>query len=241
MRVRNRIFTSLLELNAALKEHLILFNERRHRVFGKSRAAMFETEREHLMALPKDQYQVSTFSKAKLSRDCHLIFDRNFYSAPHRLRGLALDVWATESAVEIYHELERVAFHSRSKTSHKFKTDPLHYPPAHQAYLEEDILKSKAWAASIGPEASKLITGLLSGPYPLRHLRRAQSVLQLSSKYSKALLEQAAVAANRFNQTSASYVERVIKQNAKPFAERGGEPIKRGENPNLRGLERILH
>lgn len=241
MRVRNRIFTSLLELNAALKEHLVLFNDRRHRVFGKSRAVMFEAEREHLMALPKDQYQVSTFAKAKLSRDCHLIFDRNFYSAPHVLRGLALDVWATESAVEIYHELERVAFHPRSKTNHKFKTDPLHYPPEHQAYLEEDILKSKAWAAGVGPEASKLITGLLSGPYPLRHLRRAQSVLQLSSKYSKVLLEQAAAAANRFNQTSACYIERVIKQNAKPFVERGGEPIKRGENPNLRGLERILH
>ncbi len=241
MRVRNRVFTSLLELNAALREHLVLFNERRHRVFGKSRAAMFEAEREHLMPLPKDQYQVSTYSKAKLSRDCHLIFDRNFYSAPHLLRGLALDVWATESSVEIYHELERVAYHPRSKTHHKFKTDPLHYPPAHQAYLEEDVLKSKSWAAAVGPETSKLITGLLSGPYPLRQLRRAQSVLQLSSKYSKALLEQATLAANRFNQTSSGYIERVIRQNAKPFAERGGESIKRGENPNLRGLERILH
>ncbi len=242
MRVRNRVFTSLLELNACLKEHLALFNGRRHRVFGKSRAEMFEVEREHLMPLPKDIYQVNTHSTAKLSRDCHLIFDHNFYSAPHRLRGLVLDVWATEAAVEIYHQAERVAFHSRSKTYGKFLTTPAHYPPGHQAYLEEDITKLKAWAEITGQETAKLIGELLSGPYPLRHLRRAQTVLSLSTKYSKAQLEAAAKVANRFNQKSSQYIERVIKQSKTLSAlERGGKSIQREFNPHLRGTDEIIH
>lgn len=241
MLVRNRVFTSLLELNSVLREHLIAFNQRRHRVFGQSRAAMFESERGHLMPLPKDGYLVSTHTTAMLSRDCHLIFDRNFYSSPHMLRGLVLDVWATENAVEIYHELERVAFHPRSKTNSKFVTETSHYPEAHQAFLEEDIQKSITWSRAVGAETTKIIEGLLSGPYPLRQLRRSQAILQLSRKYSKALLEMAATTANRFNQTGTNYIERVIKQKTKPFAEKGAEPIKRGENPNLRGLNKILH
>jgi transposase len=241
MRVRNRTFTSLLELNACLREHLALFNQKQHRIFRKTRAEMFEAERDSLMPLPKDRYQVSTHSTAKLSRDCHLIFDRNFYSAPHRLRGLALDIWATESAVEIYHKAERVAFHARSKTESKFVTDSSHYPPEHQAYLEEDVVKSKAWAKHVGPETATLIETLLSGPFPLRYLRRAQSILALSRKYSKERLEQGAKTANRFNQTTASYVERVIKQNSRSSAWKGGEPIKRAYNPYLRGVNRIVH
>jgi len=242
MVVRNRVFTSLLELNACLREHLVLFNARRHRVFGKSRAEMFVSEREHLMPLPKDIYQVATHATAKLSRDCHLIFDHNFYSSPHRLRGLVLDVWVTETAVEIYHMAERVAFHPRSKTYGKFLTTPEHYPPAHQAYLEEDIIKVKAWAESTGPEAAKLIGELLFGPYPLRHLRRAQTILRLSTKYSKAQLEAATTVANRFNQRTSQYIERVIKQsNALSALERGGKTIQREFNPHLRGTEKILH
>ena len=241
MRVRNRVFTSLIELNAFLREHLVLFNQKRHRVFGKSRAEMFETEKTHLMPLPKDRYQVSTHSKAKLSRDCHLIFDRNFYSAPYQFCGLELDVWANENSVEIYHLAERKAFHPRSKTTNKFVTESAHYPPEHQAYLEEDLVKSKAWAEIVGPETSKLISDLLSGPYPLRYLRRSQSILQLSRKYSKPGLEQAITIANHFHQRTAQYIERVMKQNAKPSFERGGEPIKRALNPHLRGIDEIIH
>lgn len=241
MVVRKRVFTSLLELNAVLKEHLVLFNQRRHRVFGKARAEMFEAEREHLMPLPKDRYQVSTHSRAKLSRDCHLIFEQNYYSSPHGLRGLELDIWATENSVEVYHGLERVAFHPRSKTHNKFVTETNHYPLAHQAYLEEDIIKSKEWAATVGPATSQLIGELLSGSYPLRHLRRSQAILHLSTKYSKTALDAAVVTANRFNQKTTGYIERVIKQNAGPSNGIGGKPIERAYNPHLRGLNRILH
>jgi hypothetical protein len=240
MRVRNRTFTSLIELNACLKEHLVIFNQKRHRIFGRTRAEMFEDERAHLMALPKDQYQVSTHAKAKLSRDCHLVFEKNYYSAPHALRGLELDVWASDKSVEIYHQGERVSFHPRYKGHGKYVTTAAHYPPEHQAYLEEDILNLKNWAENIGPFTKALVTDLLSGPYPLRYLRRAQSVLHLSRKYSKADLEAGVQVAAHFNQKTTQYIERVMKQKNQKMA-RGGESISREFNPNLRGLDEILH
>jgi transposase len=245
MRVRNRTFTSLVELNQCLKEHLELFNARNHRTFNRTRKEMFEeSERAHLLDLPKDAYLVQTFSRAKLSRDCHLVFDYNFYSAPHTLRGLELEIWATSQTIEIYNGLDRVAVHKRYRSHGKFVTDPKHYPSAHQAYLEEDVERARQWATSVGTECAKLVEDLLSCAHPLQHLRRVQGILALSRKYSKAQLEQATAVANRFNNRTIPYLERVILNLGGERVkrdEKGGEPIKREFNPNLRGLDEILH
>jgi hypothetical protein len=91
----------------------------------------------------------------------------------------------------------------------KFVTDPSHYPPEHQAYLEEDIIKLKRWSESIGPEAAGLVSELLGDKYPLRHLKRCQAILALSRTYSASRLERAV--ANRFNNKNLQYIERVIK------------------------------
>ena len=243
MVVRHRKFTSLIELNLCLKEHLVIFHKKVHRVFKRTRLEMFESEKEHLIALPESSYLVQTHMKALLSRDCHITFDYNFYSAPNILRGLYLDVWSTENSVEIYHDLERVAFHARSKTTGKFTTENAHYPPEHQAYLEEDLIKLKSWSAAVGMETEKLIGELLSGNYPLRHMRRAQGILGLSQKYSKNSLEDAAKNANRFNQKTIQYLERVMKKNQVSYTRTGtgGEEIERGFNPHLRGTDKIFH
>lgn len=240
MCVRNRTFTSLIELNKCLEEYLKNFNKKIHRIFGMSREQMFESERPHLLPLPTNDYQVSTYTKATLSRDCHLRFDQNHYSAPHTLRGLDLEVWATATSVEIYHENNRVAFHGRSKTTHKFITDPKHYPPGHQAYAEEDVIKLKSWAVSVGIETSKLVEELFSGPYPLKHFRRIQGILALSTKYSKAKLEAATTIANKYDQKNIQYLERVIKNNQHGVQTKGEIKIVREPNPNLRGVDNIL-
>jgi hypothetical protein len=240
MCVRNRTFTSLIELNNCLKDYLTSFNKKTHRVFGKSREEMFESERPHLLSLPANDYEVSTFSRAKLSRDCHLHFDHNYYSAPHQHRGLDLEVWATATSVEIYHEDNRVAFHGRCKTTHKFITDPKHYPPGHQVYAEEDIIKLKAWASSIGLQTSSLIEDLFADPYPLKHLRRVQGILALSKKYSRVQLESAAKIANEFGQKNTPFLERVIKTSQHDVQNKGEDTIVRDLNPNLRGVDNIL-
>lgn len=238
--VRNRIFRSLQELNQCLKEYLEIFNNRKHRIFGKSRREMFENEKSHLIPLPANDYQVSTYSRAKLSRDCHLSFELNYYSAPYKLRGLDLEIWATPTTVEIYHDDERVAFHGRCKTTHKFVTDPKHYPPGQEAYADEDIQKLKSWAVSVGNETSSLVEDLFSGPYPLKNLRRVQGILGLSKKYSREKLETAATVANRFDQKTIQYLERVIRNNQSGLQAKGAGKITREENPNLRGIDEIL-
>ncbi len=239
MKVRDRLFTSLTELNLCLKEHLVLFNQKQHRIFRRSRAEMFADERAHLGALPVERYKVATYHRAKLCRDCHLEFEKNFYSAPHGHRGKELDVWATQKSLEIYFDGERIAFHVRSHGRGSYFTDTNHYPAAHQAYADEDIEKIITRAVRVGAETEELIRGLLEGPCPLRHYRRCQGMLALSRKHSPELLEQACKQANNFRQPNLQYLERVIKASQGVKQQQSPAIIKRSSNPHLRGVESI--
>jgi len=236
--VRHRTFTSLAELNLCLREHLKDFNQRKHRIFRRTREEMFQEEAAHLLALPEASYRVATHERASLHPDCHLECRANYYSAPHALRGKKLEVWVSDKTVEIYHEGDRVAFHARSRTTGKFVTEKEHYPPDCQAYIEEDVMKLKGWASDIGKETKALIEGLLGGQYPLQYLRRAAGVLNLSRRHSRKALENAAATANLFNQTRVAYLERVILQQRGAITQQ--EAIVRAENPNLRGVKHIL-
>lgn len=239
MKVRMKTFTSLLELNACLHEHLEIFNMKKHRVFKMTRKEMFEHERGSLKALPAAPYKVATYHRATLSRDCHLVFDTNFYSAPHLLRGKELDIWATATTVEIFSEAERVAFHSRGKSNSKFITDTTHYPPQQQAYAEEDIQKIIYRAVRVGSETEKLIRELLEGPHPFQHFRRSQGILGLATKYGSDLLESASKEANRFNNRNVKYLERVIKSRKGIQIKTEKAIVERSYNPFLRGVDNI--
>lgn len=240
MKVRNRTFTSLLELNQCLKEHLMIFNRKKHRIFGRTREEMYLDEKVHLRELPMDRYKVATHSRAKLARDCHLSFDRNFYSSPHTLRGRDLDIWASSKIFEIYYEGDRVALHARqSTTSGKFVTDTNHYPPAQQAFAEEDVQAAIARAERVGPETLRLVKGLLESPCPLKHFRRCQGIVALAWKYTPEHLEAAAEMANRFNNLNVQYLERVIKTRRGVETRETDEIRNRSFNPHLRGIDNI--
>lgn len=241
MRVRHRKFTSLVELNIALKEALEIFNKKVHRTFKKTRQEMFQNEKPSLMPSPIKEYVVSSHKQAVLGRDCHLSFEKNFYSAPHELRGQTLDLWYTAKTIEIYNsKLELVALHPRRKGEGHFSTNKNHYPLSHQAFLEEDISSALSWAKRVGPETEKLIQSLLQGEFPLRYLRRAQGILGLSKSYGAMALESASKKANMFNNLNIHFIKRVLDcgglENRK-----GGESIIRGENENLRGINQVLH
>lgn len=239
MKVRNRTFTSLMELNQCLREHLAIFNNKKHRIFKRTRWEMFLDEKSHLRALPVDGYKVAIYQGAKLSRDCHLVFKDNYYSAPHHLRGKTLDVWATAKIVEIYCDGDRVALHSRTRFQGKYVTDPSHYPPAQEAYAEENVQKIIERATKVGKETEALIKGLLGGEYPLKYLRRSQGIIALAWKYSEELLEAACLQANQFNTQSIQYLERVIKFKRGVKNAKESQQIERAYNPYLRGFENI--
>lgn len=235
-RVRKRTFTSLRELNECLATYLVDFNAKEHRIFRRSRREMYEGERASLRPLPDRAFLVATSRQAKLHPDCHLLFDHNFYSAPYQHRAKVLTVWATAHVVELFDGLERVAVHARATGTGKFRTNPKHYPPAQRAYAETTPSWLRDEARRIGPETAEVVVALLSGPTPLRYIRRAQGIVRLEKTYGRERLESACRMARGFGRSTCRYIEGLLKRK-REAAPVESQTIQRGRNPHLRGKE----
>jgi transposase len=241
-RVRGRTFNSLVELNRVLIEHLAIFHQKKHRIFRRSRAEMFAAEKDHLRALPSSPYIVSTHKIAIPHPDCHIAFDKNYYSVPHEHRGFEVDVWASENSVEIYRDNVRVAFHHRAKHHGKFITNKDHYPDDKKAFIESTPTYLRSKAARMGSEISDLINEILAEPHPLKHLRRAQGILRLEQKYDRKRLERA-IAQARLHSASISCqtLEKLLKNESFwAHCDERNRPVCRNDNENLRGADLYL-
>ena len=127
--VRNRVFYSLAELNAAFRTHLERFNEGVMKDHGSSRRERFALEQPSLRALPQSRFELFDWRTAKVHPDCHVQVDKNFYSAPHRMIGQTVRVRVSAKLVELFAaDHERLAAHARLSGTGKFSTDEKHYP-----------------------------------------------------------------------------------------------------------------
>ena len=74
----------------------------------------------------------------------------------------------------------------------------------------------------VGPETSSLVSHLLNGEYPLKHLRRVQGILRLhqSAKVSRDALEYACKMGMTYNKTQFAY----LQNTAQYFDKNGNKP-----------------
>lgn len=131
-RHRRQRFTSLTQLNIALRDCVERINSRAHSRFGIPRLERFQKlEKAALKPLPVVQFDVGEWREAKLHPDCYIQPESVYYSAPHIHRGKLLRVKVTEHHVEIFLELERLAIHPRCRhrDGRRIKIDA-HFPPA---------------------------------------------------------------------------------------------------------------
>jgi transposase len=236
-RFKRRTFFSKAEVNRFLFEMCDEFNNRQQKKYGSSRRERFNAaEKEKLKALPTELYEMATWQKAKLHPDCHVQVKWNFYSAPYRLRPQELDVRVSKSFVEIFHRLERVAVHSRFPDNQRgrYQTDKNHLPPAHQAVQEYTPQKVLEDAKGVGQETFNLVERIITkSRHPLLFLRRSLGIVRLKSRVGAENLERACRTINQFGISFPRLDE--IEDIAKAPAPPAPKPIRRGENPYLRG------
>jgi transposase len=103
---------------------------RRHGTTKQIPLEQFEqVERAVLRPLPPIPFELVTWQQVKLHRDCHIVFDNAYYSAPYRYVGESLWVRATAQSVEIYREFERLVIHTRARQPGQRQTLLVHLPP----------------------------------------------------------------------------------------------------------------
>lgn len=138
--LRDQVFHSLEQLNAAVRKQLEEFNNKPFKVKNGSRRQWFEAdERPMLKELPSSTYLMRNVTHSKVQRNYHVIVgqDRHQYSVPYTLIGKRLKIIYTTDTVEVYDNLQRVALHKRSYKKNGYSTIAEHMPPNHRHVTEQ--------------------------------------------------------------------------------------------------------
>jgi len=69
------------------------------------------------------------WSKATVNIDYHIQFDDSFYSVPYQLTRQTVEVRATPTTIEIFHQGKRVASHLHVRQNHHQRLFPHHPRP----------------------------------------------------------------------------------------------------------------
>ena len=155
---------------------------------------------------------MALWKQVKLHRDCHLIFDHAYYSAPFRLVGQKLWVRGGSREVQIFtSDYQLVATHPRAQRPGRRCTHLDHLPP-HKVpglILTRDACRQQA--SKIGAATREVVDGLLDHR-PEGRLRTAGRLLRLRDRFGPQRLEAACARALRFNDLAYMTIKRILEQ-----------------------------
>lgn len=208
-----RDFRTVTDANHQLKRWIL--EEAGNRIHGTTKqkplSLFAEPERFVLKPLPAVAPELASWAKVTLHGNCHVQFEKTFYSAPFRLVRQHLWLKATETAVKLFHDLTLVATHPRLFKPGARSTIKEHLPPEALAYKMQDPQWCIKQADAVGPACRSLIETLFADRV-LDNLRAAQGIVRLSQKYGAARLEAACTRALAFDNIRYQTVKSILHQ-----------------------------
>jgi transposase len=138
------------------------------RVHGTTRRRpvdLFEEERAALRPLPSEPYELTSFSRHKVRKDCHVHVLSNYYSVPHTFVGTTVTVRTSEQRIEVFAAGECVATHERARGRGVNRTQEAHYPPTKRLGSHEIHRRRIESVRAAGPRAIEYLGRLREGPW----------------------------------------------------------------------------
>lgn len=208
-----RQFRNLVDANRLLRQWLV--EEAGNRIHGSTQTrpltAFEEVERRTLISLPEKIPLLPSWCKAKVQADCHIQFEKSFYSVPHKWVGKQLWIRSTEGLVEIFQDHQLICAHTRHQKPGSRVTNDEHLPAHAQAYFMRTPLWCIEQAQQVGSSCLELVMGLLENPI-VEQLRAAQGTLALAKRYGKSRLEAACKRALVFEDPRFGTVKRILEK-----------------------------
>ncbi len=172
----------------------------------------FETERAALLPLPSTPYDLAVWKQATLHRDCHVVFDQAYYSAPFRLVGQRLWVRGGSQVVQLYTaDYQVVATHTRAERPGQRVTHLDHLPHHKVPGLLITREECRRQAAEIGSGVLQVVEVLLEHR-PEDRLRSAGRVLRLAERFGPQRLEAACSRSLYFDDPSYVTVKHILEE-----------------------------
>ena len=219
-KINKQKFFNIEDMNKEIRILVDEHNEHALTRMNVSRREIYEnTEKKTLHLLPGARYKTPSFSKATVPSNYHVYFpvDNRYYSVPYKTRGKQARIVATEGAIEIYVDNQRVATHVRKK-EYGYSTNKEHMHPHHLYVKEmspEYILKRTEGAS---PLIRSFIENILEhGRHPEKACKAASGILHLRDKYSEEQVAKACKRASHFQNISYLAVSEILQKGLENF------------------------
>jgi transposase len=239
--LRDQKFFSRAEANRAIWERLEWLNDRPFsKLDGSRRSLWLEIDRPALKPLPAHRFEISQWKiDVGVNIDYHVDFERHYYSVPYQLVGKRVDIRATATVVEAFHNGRRVASHLRSHARGRFTTDPAHRPDSHRRYAQWSPSRLVRWAEKIGPHTAAVVEEVMRRrPHPEQGFRSCLGLIRLADRYSPERLDLACRRAQAIASPSYHSVKSILKNglDSQPLPPRAEPPSTPPlEHENIRG------
>ena len=223
--LRDRVFLSLAELNAALAAKVGVINARPFQKREGSRESEYlGQEKGSLIPLPAHPCRIVAHKSATVQFNYHVAFEGMYYSAPFTCLRKKADITATATAVAIAVDGERVATHPRPHGAKgQYSTNPGHMPDAHRDYAEWNGDRFRRWAAEKGASVAAVVDAMLrSRTVEQQAYRTCRALLDLGRRHGDDVLEEACSKALEYSRNPSCKTVKTIA--AKLAAGKPGEP-----------------
>ncbi|MCD4712147.1 MAG: IS21 family transposase [Clostridiales bacterium] len=212
--LRNRKFFSYDELNIAIKEKLIEFNEKPFQKKKGSRLSAFiEEEKSYLLPLPTSTYELAVWSTATIPLDYLITVDKIKYSVPYVFIGKEVNIRYTGKSIEAFFQNNRIASHVRRYGICHPIILPEHMPENHKQYLAYATDNFLDWASRVGVSTQTVMKVLLAANKVERQsYPSCKTLMKLADKYSIERIEDACSRALAYTPTpSLKNVQMILK------------------------------
>lgn len=192
----------------------------------RPRIVFEEQEKELLLPLEGERFDVPKWGSATIHPDHHVCFNNGIYSVPTKYIGKKVQIRVDSNVARIYDNGDVIKTHPVMSGGRR-STDYEDYPKHKTAYAMRSCDYYIKKAKEAGPQCGKYMEELLSGDFPWSKLRHAQKLVRLSEKYGAIRLEQACTRALAFSLIDVFRLELIVKQAfGKEAQGKGGEKDK---------------
>lgn len=240
--LRNDVFHSLSEINAAIREKIGKHHQLNFQKKIFSRQELFDNEEKGLLQpLPESAYNVRHYTRAKVQKNYHIVVgeDWHFYSVPYRYIGKEVNIAYSPDVVEIYYDNQRIAVHTRSYKNHGITTVHDHMPEKHQA-----IIRQRGWnpeyylkrAMQAGPHTVDFFNKVMDSKMMIDQSYNAcRGLIRLMETYGAVRMEAACVRGLKGCKFTYTAIKKVLENNMDQLEQGHASESRLPMHSNLRG------
>jgi len=187
-------------------------DQRTHGTTGRRPREVFDAEdRPRLLPLPIDRFELVAWKRAKVHRDCHVVYRGELYSVPWRLVGKEVDLRVCRADLSIYHDDELVRNHRRGRRGQR-STIESHLPDGRAPLRHRSRAHWEQQADEIGPETGRYVRAIFDSDDVLSQLRLVQGVVTHLQTFPKKRANAACARALHYGAFSLRAIKGILRR-----------------------------